>query len=501
MNHKCISLFFFLIASSIPHSAYAEFEVNLNKGIAAYLKKDYSGAVTILEEALKENPKSAMANHVLGLSLLNLNRDSDAIRYLEKAKGIDPNIKGIRLDLGTAYLRTGDLKRALKEFEEAVRQEPESGIARYNLGYTRFRLGDYEEAASDMDRASRLDPEIATQARFYAGLSRYRITDYSRAKTDFQSVRETGQGTDFGVASQEYLDLIARLSKRYYGTISAGVLYDSNVVLDPNGSEIISDKNDWSGILYLKLGYKPYLKPDAVIGGEYSTYLSFHKDLKDFNIQNHRFNVYGEKTVYLDQRPIGFSVNYFYDIVLINGSPANDLFSQSHSVSPRVSIQWKTYTSTEFSYEFRYNDFEDFPERDAANNNLTIAQAFRLYNGRLFLRPGINIAINSARGIEGRRNFDYFSPQVFLETLLLLPLGLTVYTGTYYSREDYYNDPFDRVDNQIAVRAVVSKRLYKMFSLDLGYQHISNLSHSDFPGPEPFEYSRDIFSAAFSARF
>jgi len=501
LNYKCLSLFFFLIISTIPYPALAEFEVKLNKGIAAYLKKNYQGAVTILEEALKENPKSATANHIFGLSLLRLNRDSDAIRYLEKAKELDPSIKGIHLDLGTAYLRTGDIKRAQGEFKEAVRQEPESGIAYYDLGYTHFKLGNYNEAASDMDKASKLDPELATQARFYAGLSRYRITNYSEAKTDFQSVREIGQGTDFGVASQEYLDLIARLNKKYYGTVSAGVLYDSNVVLNPDGIEIISDQGDVSGIFYLKLGYKPYLKPDSVIGGEYSTYFSFHKDLKDFNVQNHHFNIYGEKTVYLDQKPVGFSLDYFYDIVLINGSPANDLFSQSHSVSPKVSIQWKNYTSTEFSYEFRYNNFENFPERDAANNNFTIAQAFRLRNGRLFLRPGVNIAINSAKDIEGRRNFDYFSPQVFLETLALLPFGLTVYTDTYYFREDYYNDPFDRVDNQITVRAVVSKKLYKMFSLDLSYQHISNLSHSDFPGPEPFEYSRNILSAAFSARF
>ena len=48
---------------------------------------------------------------------------------------------------------------------------------------------------------------------------------------------------------------------------------------------------------------------------------------------------------------------------------------------------------------------------------------------------------------------------------------------------------------------VVSKRLYKLLYLDLGYDHISNLSDTDFPGPNPFEYDRDIFSVTLTARF
>jgi hypothetical protein len=308
-------------------------------------------------------------------------------------------------------------------------------------------------------------------------------------------------GTDFAIASEEYLDLISRLNKKYYGTVSTGIQYDTNVVLDPDGVEIISDQSAARAIFFLNLGYKPYLKPDAVIGGDYTGYFSFNHDLEDFNVQSHLFRIYGEKTVSVRKRPTAFYLEYFYNIIFVGGSPADNLFSQTNSVRPKVTVQWSGLTQTELYYQFRYDNFDNFPEREAVNNNLTLAQVFRLRDGKLFLKPGTNVAINSAKDVPGRRNFDYFSPAVFLETVSFLPHGITVLTNTYYFNADYYNDPFDRVDNQIGVRAVVSKKLYKILSLDLSYQYIKNFSKSDFPGPEPFAYSTNIFSAVLSARF
>ncbi|HWP92041.1 MAG TPA: tetratricopeptide repeat protein [Thermodesulfobacteriota bacterium] len=500
MSYRRLLITCFLLVY-FTHPVSADFELKLNQGVAAYLKKDYQAAVNFLKLALEENPDSATANHILGLSLSRLEKYDEAITYLEKTKELDPNIRGIYLDLGTAYLKGDDLKMAESEFKEAVRQEPENGLAYYNLGYTQFQLGNFEEAITALDKAANLDPELATQARFYAGLSRYKLTDYQASISDFQSARELGLGTDFAIASEEYLDLISRLNKKYYGTVSSGVQYDTNVVLDPDGVEIISDQSAARAIFYLNLGYKPYLKPDAVIGGDYTGYFSFNHDLEDFNVQSHLFRIYGEKTVSVRKRPTAFYLEYFYNIIFVGGSPADNLFSQSNSVRPKVTVQWSSLTQTELSYQFRYDNFDNFPERDAANNNLTLAQLFRLCDGKLFLRPGINVAINSAKDITGRRNFDYFSPEVFLETVSFLPHGITVLTNTYYFNADYYNDPFDRVDNQIGVRAVVSKKLYKVLSLDLSYQYIKNFSSSDFPGPEPFKYSTNIFSAVLSARF
>ena len=89
----------FLMIWAISQPVLADFELNLNKGLALYLKKDYQGAVKFLEQALVENPNSAVANQILGLSLLKLKKYPESITYLEKARSLDPKIKRIYLDL------------------------------------------------------------------------------------------------------------------------------------------------------------------------------------------------------------------------------------------------------------------------------------------------------------------------------------------------------------------------------------------------------------------
>lgn len=500
MNYRWFSLVF-LLGCAVSQPALAQFEFELNKGLAAYLKKDYSGAIKPLEDALAENPQSATANHLLGLSLLKLNKYSESIKYLEKAKSLDPNIKGIYLDLGTAYLGIGDHGQALNEFKEATREDPASGIAYYNLGYTEFMLKNYKEAIDAFDRSSKLDPDLALQSHFYAGLCRYRLADYKNARVDFGLARGLGAGTDTGAAAEEYLDAVSRLAKRYYGTVSSGIQYDTNVVLNPDGISIVSNQKAARAVYFLNLGYKPYLTPDTQIGGDYTSYFSFNNDLQTYNIQNHRINLYGQRNASLGKTPMAFSLNFIYDLVLINGSPAHDLFSQSFSVIPTVSAEITNYTSTQFSYDFQYDNFKNFPERDAVNNNFIIAQVFNLYNERLHLRPGFNIAINSARDVQGKPNYDYVSPEFFLDLIAFLPFGIRSFVNFYYYNQNYFNNSSNRVDNQFNVMVVVSKRLYKLLFLDLGYQYVSNQSSNNIPPPNPYQYSRNIFSAMLRVSF
>ena len=491
----------FLIVCAISQPVLADFELNLNKGLALYLKKDYQGAVKFLEQAVVENPNSPVANHILGLSLLKLKKYSESVTYLEKARSLDPKIKRIYLDLGTAYLRIEDYNKAQVELMEAIRQEPDSGLAYYYLGYAQYKLGNHKDAAASFDKAYKLDPDLTLQSRFYAGLSHYKMSNYEQAKKEFAFVGEFGAGTDTAVAALQYLDIIAGLTKRYYGGVSTGFQYDTNVAVEAEDIDIVSDKSAPRAVFFFNIGFNPYIKPDAVLGGNYSFYMNFNKDLEDFNIQDHRINLYGAKKTELGGTPVSFFLDYFYDIVLIDGTPASHLFSQSQSVSPQVSFQWTPYTSTIFSYEFRYNNFKDFPERDAVNNNFTIAELFSIYNGRLLLKPGFNFEVNSAKEVPNTFNFDYVSPEGFLEALAFLPFEITAFFEFNYYRQNYYNDDFNRVDDQFSVEVAVSKRLYKILYLDLGYVHVSNLSDTDFPPPNPFEYDRDIFSVTLTAKF
>ncbi|HPF39000.1 MAG TPA: tetratricopeptide repeat protein [Phycisphaerae bacterium] len=80
-------------------------------------------AIDHLESALKSNPNWIECLQNLGVALGRNGRTEEAIRYLERARDLDPSSAGIRLGLGTAYLETQKYADARREFEEAVKRD------------------------------------------------------------------------------------------------------------------------------------------------------------------------------------------------------------------------------------------------------------------------------------------------------------------------------------------------------------------------------------------
>lgn len=386
----------------------------------------------------------------------------------------------------------------MTEFQSAVSSNPESGIAHYNNGYANFLLGNYEEAIVSLNEAKTLDPKLATKADYYAGISNFRLNQYNASKENFEFVLRGNPDSNISKSVEDYLNVINSYNKKFYGTLSVGMQYDSNVSLEPEDVNTFSGENDFSGIFFVNLGYKPFLREDAEFGFDYKGFLSLHFDVTDFNIQNHRFTVFGGK-----KYSNGFQIfaDYYYEMVFIGDSTVDERFSQTHSTKPGIAYNWSDRVSTQFTYNFKYRDFDDFPERDAFNHRWALSQTFRFYSGRLFLVPGAAFSLNTADDVAGARNYDYYSPEAFFDMLALFNHGLSVFANVYYYYQDYYNDDFGREDNQLGVRTIVSKNLFDGISLDFGYQYVLNNSDSSFPGFEPFDYRRHIFTTAFSYRF
>lgn len=486
----------------IASPALANFEVNLNKGIALYLEKNYSESIVYLEKAVLENPESPVANHLLGLSNYQVGNYQLSADYLEKAKELDPENKDINLELGNSYLQLNRYDEAEKELSQYVSSNPKSGIGQYYLGYAQLLNGNYEQSIESLNNANNLNPELNLQSIYYQGVSYYSLFKYQKARQKFLQVQELApKGDKLGLSAQEYLDILRVLGKNYYANFSFGYQYDTNVGLEPDNVQIFTDEKDSSLYLFLNLGYKPYFTDEATIGFDYRTFFSFHDELTDFNLQNHTISVYGEKDANNFSRPVRGFLSYSYKIVLIDGSPADNLFSQSHIVVPGFTVRWSEKLTSRIFYKFQYDDFKDFPERDAYNNSITFANFYRLYNGRLILSPGVKLELNSADNIQGERSYTYWSPTVFLEASASPMDKVILFSRLHYHYQNYYDDEFERRDNQFGFRALLQRELYKALYLDLAYDFIYNGSDSDIPGPEPFQYNRNVFTVGFSLKY
>jgi tetratricopeptide (TPR) repeat protein len=97
------------------------------RGEAHYAKGDYDGAIADFSEAIRLDPKFAIAFSGRGL----------------------------------AYSAKGDHDRAIADFNEAIRLDPKSRIAFYNRGLAYDAKGDYDRAIADYTEAIRLDPKFA----------------------------------------------------------------------------------------------------------------------------------------------------------------------------------------------------------------------------------------------------------------------------------------------------------------------------------------------------
>ncbi|MDO9565190.1 MAG: tetratricopeptide repeat protein [Candidatus Desulfaltia sp.] len=100
-----------------------------NLGWAYYNKKEYDLAEKYYKDALKIEPKFAIALNGLGKTYLATGRISKAIATFEKAVKNSPNSAELYLDLADAYRLSREYKKALDAYNKVVEIAPDSPLA------------------------------------------------------------------------------------------------------------------------------------------------------------------------------------------------------------------------------------------------------------------------------------------------------------------------------------------------------------------------------------
>ncbi len=92
-------------------------------GMKLYEQGKYAEAVSVFDQALKQNPEDVSLNFYRGLSQLARNKIQDAIEDLNEvaAKTTSPLHEPARWFLGLAYLESGDIDNAREIFNEIAR--------------------------------------------------------------------------------------------------------------------------------------------------------------------------------------------------------------------------------------------------------------------------------------------------------------------------------------------------------------------------------------------
>lgn len=83
-------------------------------GHKAVLAKDWQGAVTALNKAVKKSPENADIHNYLGYAYRNLGEMDLSFSHYNQALKINPNHRQVHEYLGEAYLKVGKLDKALE---------------------------------------------------------------------------------------------------------------------------------------------------------------------------------------------------------------------------------------------------------------------------------------------------------------------------------------------------------------------------------------------------
>ena len=118
-------------------------------------------AYRLATQATEKVPLDAEANFLAGATALEVNRVDEAIKHLQRALRINPEIEEAHFALGQALSLKGRSPEAIVHYEKALEHKDDFVEAHNNLGNELSGIGKIEEAIRHYRESLRFDPEYA----------------------------------------------------------------------------------------------------------------------------------------------------------------------------------------------------------------------------------------------------------------------------------------------------------------------------------------------------
>jgi VWFA-related protein len=156
--------FFFALAAGASAQSNADANALLARGVQLIESKP-AEAVKVLQEALRLDPELPALRYQLGIAFHAIGDEADAEAELREAVGRTPDSAAAHNYLGIVLFQMGDAKAALEEFRAAAKLAPKDPNAHFNLGEALARTGDGNSAVEELRVAAGLAPSDAGLAR------------------------------------------------------------------------------------------------------------------------------------------------------------------------------------------------------------------------------------------------------------------------------------------------------------------------------------------------
>ena len=125
---KRLLILFVIAILAAPASGQAPAAKPVDAGFKALRDGDANTAATAFYEALRRNPKDAVAQFGAGVAAHMLGRDEDAMTSLARALTLEPRLVQAAEFLGRIQFQQGDIAAAIHTYEQALTIDATNGI-------------------------------------------------------------------------------------------------------------------------------------------------------------------------------------------------------------------------------------------------------------------------------------------------------------------------------------------------------------------------------------
>ena len=158
-----------------------------NRGLAYYNKGENDKAIADYTEAIRLDPKLAIAYNNRGLAYGNKGENDKAIADCTEAIRLDPKLALAYNNRGSVYYNKDENDKAIDDLTEAIRLDPKLAMAYNNRGLAFYNKGEDDKAIADCNEAICLAPKCV-EAFVIRGLAYANKGDDDKAIADYTEV-------------------------------------------------------------------------------------------------------------------------------------------------------------------------------------------------------------------------------------------------------------------------------------------------------------------------
>ncbi|MCK5092540.1 MAG: tetratricopeptide repeat protein [Gammaproteobacteria bacterium] len=150
---------------------------------------DYALSISLMEKAVKINPRNPEYHYNLGLAYNSMGKIKEALSCMKHATSVKLDYVAAWVGLGNIMFSDNRLDEAKQYYSKAIQLSPDNPSMHYNIGLLNRRLGDLDGSSISFQRTLSINPEFI-QAYIELGNNCQQKGEFDEAEKYFRIVLE-----------------------------------------------------------------------------------------------------------------------------------------------------------------------------------------------------------------------------------------------------------------------------------------------------------------------